>query len=182
IDDKIGTISVGPPLSGDTNTNGFLDPGETWVVQADYTLTQSDIDAGSVTNTAYVQGNTGSNTIRSGDAQYTATLTAVPALTVTKSADADTDVTVGQVITYTYTITNTGNQTISAIKLADAHGGSGAAPAPDPDAATLTDNAPMGDSNNDTTGDGEWDALAPGDVLTVTATYTVTQNDVDTLQ
>ena len=182
IDDKIGTISVGPPLSGDTNTNGFLDPGETWVVQADYTLTQSDIDAGSVTNTAYVQGNTGSNTIRSGDAQYTATLTAVPALTVTKSADADTDVTVGQVITYTYTITNTGNQTISAIKLADAHGGSGAAPAPDPDAATLTDNAPTGDSNNGTTGDGEWDALAPGDVLTVTATYTVTQNDVDTLQ
>ena len=114
---------------------------------------------------------------------YALTVTAGnPSLTVTKSASDTVNVSVGQVITYTYTITNTGNQTISAIKLSDSHDGSGPAPAPDPDTATLTDNAPTGDSNNDTTGDGEWDALAPGDVLTVTGTYTITQNDVDTQQ
>lgn len=114
---------------------------------------------------------------------YALTVTAAaPALSITKTASDTTDVTAGQTITYTYTITNTGNQTISAIRLSDAHGGSGTAPAPDADSATLTDNAPAGDSANATTGDGEWDALAPGDVLTVTAPYTVTQNDVDTLQ
>ena len=114
---------------------------------------------------------------------YALTVTAGnPSLAVTKAASDTVNVSVGQVITYTYTITNTGNQTISAIKLSDSHDGSGPAPAPDPDTATLTDNAPTGDSNNDTTGDGEWDALAPGDVLTVTGTYTVTQTDMDTLQ
>jgi hypothetical protein len=30
--------------------------------------------------------------------------------------------------------------------------------------------------------DGIWSVLAPGDAITMTATYTVTQSDVDTLQ
>ncbi len=62
------------------------------------------------------------------------------------------------------------------------HDGSGPPPTPDADGATLTDNGSTGDSTNPTTGDGVWDTLAPGDVLTVTATYTITQNDVDTKQ
>jgi len=106
-----------------------------------------------------------------------------PSLTVTKIADDDTDVIVGQVITYTYTITNDGNQTISDISLSDnVTAGSGTVPAPDADTATLTDNGTTGDSTNLSTGDNVWDSLAPGDVLTVTATYTVTQSDVDILQ
>jgi len=41
---------------------------------------------------------------------------------------------------------------------------------------------PLGDSPNTNTGDNLWGTLAPLDVLTLTATYTVTQDDVDTLQ
>ena len=83
IDDKIGTLSV-TPISGDTNGNSKLDPGETWVFNATYTLTQAVIDAGGVTNTAYAQGNTGINTIRSDNAAVTVPLTAPARVTLTK--------------------------------------------------------------------------------------------------
>ncbi|MEM8540249.1 MAG: GEVED domain-containing protein [Pseudomonadota bacterium] len=88
----------------------------------------------------------------------------------------------GTVVTYTFTITNTGNQTIDDVSLTDLHGGTGTDPDPDIDTATLTDNGTAGDSTNADTGNGVWDELGPLDVLTITATYTVTQADVDTLQ
>ncbi|MCB1441210.1 MAG: DUF11 domain-containing protein, partial [Nitratireductor sp.] len=172
--------TTGPILvSGDSDGDGVLDTDEVWIYTAVYGISQANLDDGNdLINTATFDA----DQISSVSDTATTSLNISPALTVTKSASDTTEVTVGQVITYTYTITNTGNQTISAIKLSDAHGGSGTAPAPDPDSAMLTDNAPTGDSTNPTTGDGEWDVLAPGDVLTVTATYTVTQTDVDTQQ
>ena len=174
------TATTGPILvSGDSDGDGVLDTDEVWIYTAAYDISQANLDDGNdLINTATFDA----DQISPVSDTATTSLNVSPALTVTKSASDTTDVTVGQVITYTYTITNTGNQTISAIKLSDAHDGSGPAPAPDPDTAMLTDNAPTGDSTNPTTSDGEWDALAPGDVLTVTATYTVTQTDVDTLQ
>ncbi|MFU8896692.1 MAG: SdrD B-like domain-containing protein, partial [Gammaproteobacteria bacterium] len=45
--------TTGPTyVSGDTNTNGVLDVGETWVYTASITVTQDDLDAGSILNTA----------------------------------------------------------------------------------------------------------------------------------
>jgi len=44
----------------------------------------------------------------------------------------------------------------------------------------LTDNGTAGDST-DAADDGSWDVLAPGDVITFTGTYVVTQADVDLL-
>ena len=171
-------LSLSGP-GGDGGVTGVMEPGEVWVYTASHTVTQDQMDdAGDLVNT--VVFDPAEMPVASDSA--TTTISANPSLAVTKAASDTVNVSVGQVITYTYTITNTGNQTISAIKLSDSHDGSGPAPAPDPDTATLTDNAPTGDSNNDTTGDGEWDALAPGDVLTVTGTYTVTQTDMDTLQ
>ena len=165
--------------SGDGGVSGIMEPAEVWVYTASHSVTQGQIDdANDLVNTIVFDP---SETAAASDS-VTTTVTASPSIAVTKTASATSNVSVGQVITYTYTITNTGNQTISSIKLADAHGGTGTAPAPDPDAATLTDNSPTGDSANPATGDGAWDSLAPGDVLTVTAPYTVTQTDVDTLQ
>ncbi len=188
-DDQIGTINVTFADSGDTNSNALLDPGESWVKDATYTLTQADMDNGSVVNIAFAQANTSDNTLRTDDASVTATLTVSASLSLTKVASASGFTTgniqeapLGTVITYTYTITNTGNQTVTGIALSDVHNGTGSSPAPDTDAATLTDNGAPGDSNNSTTGDGVWDALGPGDVLVVTDTYTVTQGDIDTLQ
>ena len=104
-----------------------------------------------------------------------------PSLTVTKTADKTVNVAAGELVTYTYVVTNNGNQVISGITLSDAHGGSG--PAPTPADETLTaDNGTTGDSVNGPVDDGVWNALGPGDVVTFTATYTVTQNDVNTLQ
>ena len=53
--------------------------------------------------------------------------------------------------------------------------------APNPDTATLSDDGTIGDSTN-TAGGNNWDTLAPGDALTMTVTYTVTQEDIDSLQ
>lgn len=180
--------------STDAGVDGTWDtlaPGDLVTWTATYTVTQSDITSNgidddndlenTVTATASSPGNTD-------DVTNTATeiidLEDVNAsLDVAKVADDDTDVVVGQVITYTYTITNDGNVPITGISLSDnVTAGSGATPTPDADGGTLTDNAPLADSTNPTLGDSEWDTLGPGDVLVVTATYTVTQSDVDNLQ
>ena len=83
-------------------------------------------------------------------------------------------------MTYTYRVTNSGNQTITGVSLSDAHNGSG--PAPAPGGETLFDDVlPLADST-DASNNSTWDTLAPGDTVEFTATYTVTQQDVDTLQ
>ncbi len=102
-------------------------------------------------------------------------------LAVTKTADSTMNVPAGTLITYTYVVTNTGNQPISNISLVDVHNGSG--PVPVPSGETLSsDNGVPGDSTDATTNNGTWDILAPFDAVTFTGTYTVTQQDVDTLQ
>ena len=104
----------------------------------------------------------------------------VRSISVTKTANDTTDVALGQVITYTYVVTNDGDQVISNISLSESHNGSG--PLPTPNGETLTaDNTPTGDSS-DAVSNGSWDTLGPGDEITFTATYTVTQSDIDTLQ
>jgi len=99
-----------------------------------------------------------------------------PQLVVTKTADDTTDVPVGQTITYTYTVENTGNITLTNVGLSDAHEGTGAAPVPGSESLT-TDAGTSGDST-DAASDGTWDTLAPGDIVTWTATYVVTADDL----
>jgi len=101
-------------------------------------------------------------------------------LTVTKTALPAVNVPVGATITYTYVVTNTGDQVLTNISLSDSHNGSGPAPSPTNEALTLDGGAPGGSS--DSGNNGIWDTLAPGDAVTFTGTYIVTQNDVDTLQ
>jgi large repetitive protein len=104
-----------------------------------------------------------------------------PALVVTKTATPDTDLPAGTVVTYTYTVENAGNQVVTNISLNDAHVGSGPAPVPGNEALT-TDLGTANDSSDAIANDGLWTTLAPGDVITLTATYTITQSDVDTRQ
>lgn len=104
----------------------------------------------------------------------------VNSLSVTKVANLTTNVPVGQSITYTYEVENTGNTTLTNISLTDTHNGSG--PDPVPGGETLIqDSVPASDSS-DATPNGIWDALGPGDIVRFTATYIVTQSDIDTLQ
>ena len=199
-----GTWNAPTLTSGDTDGDNRIDPTETWVYNTTYTLVQGDITnalgvANGVSNTASVastdpQSQPVNTPAICPTCTATTTINGAPSLTVAKiatydlgagvvTADGATDnVPAGTIITYTYTITNTGPVAIADVTLADAHGGYGADPVPDPDGATLVDNGTLLDSPNTTNGDSDWDTLGPGDVLTVTATYTVIQDDVDNLQ
>ena len=102
-----------------------------------------------------------------------------PSLSIDKVASSTGPFTVGDVITYTYTVTNDGNQTIRDVVINDTHNGSD--PAPMPSNETLfTDGGTAGDST-DSTIDGSWDVLAPGDTITFTGSYTVTLIDAGNL-
>ena len=104
-----------------------------------------------------------------------------PSLSVAKSSNTSGPVVAGNVITYTYTITNNGNRPLSGVQVSETFNGTGSSPVP-ANETLLTDNAPLGDSSDSTANNGTWSTLGPGDVIRFTATYTVTQSDVDTLQ
>lgn len=90
---------------------------------------------------------------------------------------------VGDIITYEYTFLNDGNVTITNISLTDAHDGN--ATLSQDNNEVLTDNGTTGDSTDSSTDviaaaqDGTWDSLAPGDLITLTSTYTIVQADID---
>ncbi|NVO25773.1 DUF7507 domain-containing protein, partial [Donghicola mangrovi] len=98
-----------------------------------YTLTQDDVDAGTVSNLATVTASSPSGTgdvtdissaTGTGDAATETTLTRAPALTVTKAVahtDADSDgvVSLGDTLTYTITAENSGNTTLTGLTLSD---------------------------------------------------------------
>ncbi len=109
----------------------------------------------------------------------TITVTANPSLSMTKVADSTGPHLIGDVVTYTYTITNDGDLNVRNIAITDTHNGSDPAPVPGNE-TLLTDVAPTGDST-DAAVDGSWDVLAPGDTLTFTGTYTVTDIDAASL-
>jgi large repetitive protein len=140
-------------------------------------LAFADID-----NTATAAGLYGAAPVISNSSSAAVPVDATPpGVSVSKTADDDTDVVLGQVITYTYVVTNTGSSTLSNVSLAESHNGSGPPPVPGSELLSSDVGAP-GDSTDVTPNDGIWSVLAPGDSITMTANYTVTQSDVDTLQ
>ncbi|MFM9446090.1 LPXTG cell wall anchor domain-containing protein [Streptomyces acidiscabies] len=150
-----GTPAVSCPAGASS-----LAPGASVTCTATYRVTQADMDAGKITNTATASGTPprSSTPVTSPpSATTTVTTSQRPALAVTKSADR-TDLVVGQTITYTYRATNTGNVTLTGVTVKETNfSGSGGTPAV---------SCPGG-------------SLAPGASVTCTATYTVTQADVD---
>ena len=181
----LSSVSVTDPLlgglltatpTGDTNNNTILDITETWVYVQDYSVTQSDIDTGSITNqaTATGEGVEGIVTDLSGDTitDDTPTVTilqeaCIDAIALTKTGlfnDVDTSgcSTPGiDTVTYTFTVTNGGNTPLSSVSVTD------------PLLGGLLTATPTGDTNNNT-------------ILEVTETwvyvqdYVVTQSDIDT--
>jgi len=126
---------VGLPISPSVLTSG-----STGTVTFDYALTQSDIDAGAVYNTAIANGSTSAGPVSddsedptpidTDDPAYDATCpdcTVTPLtnpqmeLHKTASVNPGTDgiVNEGDIITYTFTVENTGNVTIEGITVSD---------------------------------------------------------------
>ena len=125
-----------------------------------------------VTATGSSPGNT--DDVTATDTETVDVEDAAPTLVVTKFS-SDTNVGAGDTVTYTYTVENTGNVTLSDVSLSDAHDGAGAAVTPTN--PTLTTGDPL--ISVDDGADDDYDTLAPGDIVTWTASYTVVQDDIN---
>jgi len=109
-DAKVGTVTC--PVA-------TLAPGETTTCTARYALTQADVDAGTVTNTATVTGTPPTGDPVSDADSVTTPLAQVPALSLDKSADVMAEAVEGDLVNFTFVVTNTGNVTLSGVTLAD---------------------------------------------------------------
>jgi hypothetical protein len=105
----------------------------------------------------------------------------VPSLSIVKTASSSGPFSAGQTITYTYKVTNTGNVAVANVGVNDSHNGSGSFAGP-ANEAIFTDASPTGDSTDVSANNGTWSSLGPGDTVSFTASYVVTQHDVDYLQ
>src|SRR5574340_982328 len=136
-------------------TPASLAPGAKITCTASYTITQADLNAGSVTNTAQGQGFFGTTAVNSNSDSETVTAVQNPALTLVKTATPETYDSVGDVIAYSFHLTNSGNVTLIG-------------------PITVTDNKATDESCPGTPA-----SLAPGASITCTASYTITQADLN---
>ncbi|WP_285728199.1 DUF11 domain-containing protein [Psychromicrobium xiongbiense] len=136
---------------------GVLAPGQTATGTATYTVTQADLDRGRIDNTATVTGNPPAGNPVTASSSAAVTSTAMPHLHLTKAA-AGTVTKAGDAITYTFTVLNDGPVSLMNVTVTD----------PLPGLSTLSYTWP-----------GAAGELAPGQSATATATYQVTQADVD---
>ena len=107
-------------------TPATLGPGQIGTAQAAYTISQSDLDAGTVANVATATGTPPTGPNVTGQDDETITATQAPSLSLEKrtngqDADGPTGpvVVVGSTITWTYEVTNTGNVTLTNIAVTD---------------------------------------------------------------
>lgn len=137
---------------------GALAPGDDVTCTASYALTQDDVDAGSVANTAVANAEFDGAGISSPASTATVTVTQSPSLTLLKSALPASVGSAGQAITYSFVVTNDGNVTIDGIEVQEvSFSGTGTLEAISCPATEL----------------------APDDDMTCTAGYVVTQEDID---
>lgn len=164
-------ISITDPLPGIVIAGGpipTLAPGatDTATITATYVLTQADVNGGQVTNQATVHGTDPfdvvvtdlSGTTTGDDTPLVTSLLPAPAITLVKNAVPvfSSPPVPGDTINYTFTVRNSGNVTLTNVTLSDILPG------------IVLSGGPIG-------------TMAPGavDSTTFTATYTLTQPDID---
>ncbi len=159
----LADVTVTDPHSGLSVITCLPVQGSTLSCTATYTLTQTDIDAGQVDNTGSASAEApGGDPEAPGDdvtAGDTLSLT-LPhnrTIAIVKSSDANGTNGGGNVLTYTYDVTNTGNVTLANVTVTDPHSGLSAV----------------------TCVPAQGSILAPGAAMQCTATYAITQADVD---
>jgi uncharacterized repeat protein (TIGR01451 family) len=159
---------AGPLTTGPTCPPGSLAPGASVDCTGTYTVRQADLDAQpidgtvSINDTATAAGTSPSGvTVHSGQRSASVPVTQSPTLDLIKSVTSPSGPVsaVGDVITYNFHVTNTGNMTLQGISVSDGQ----VAPA---GPLTSGPTCPSG-------------SLAPGASVDCTATYTVTQADLD---
>ena len=164
--------SLSSPTGTCSGSSTSLAPGQSASFTATYTVTQADLDHGSINDSATATGTppTGPS-VTSPPSTATVTATQSPALTITKSAAPTSVSAVGQTVTYTFAVTNTGNVDLSGVHVTDTQQPPAGGLASGPTCQSLS--SPTGTCSGSST------SLAPGQVATFTATYIVTQADLD---
>lgn len=136
-----------------------LAPGAVKTCTGTHTITQADLDTGTVVNDAQVTAQDPAGTaLPAQHASVTLAATQSPSLSFSKSASPTTVSAVGQIVTYTFTTTNTGNVSLGNVVVSD----------------TISGLSPL--SCGALTGPV---SLAPGQTKTCTATRAVTQTDLN---
>ncbi|GEM_PF-5285595 len=165
--DNLAGVSVPVLTAGtDIGNDGILSVAEEWIYTAAYTITQVDVDAAKVSNTAKVTSKDPSNNDtddNSGTSTTNDDPTAVPVvqtkgISLVKTAGTSpAGFKLNDVISYTFVVKNEGTVTLKDVVITD----------PLPGLSTITRTVGTGTT------------LAPGASWTYTATYTVKQSDVD---
>ena len=136
-----------------------LAPGAQIVCTGSHTVTQTDLNNGSVTNTGSANGTTPAGGPIDDNDTSTVLLPPDPSITLAKSAAEGSFHVVGDVLHYTYDVANTGNVVCGPATVTD-------------DRTTVTCPALSTVGNHD-------NFLDPGESVTCMATYTVKQSDID---
>ncbi|MEZ5335499.1 MAG: hypothetical protein R2741_09785 [Methanolobus sp.] len=134
-------------------SSSSLSPGESVSGTGTYTITQSDLDDGNVTNVAYATAIYDNEPVVSNKDTEIVNAIQDVSIYLDKSSDPETYDSVGDVITYGYNVTNTGNvEILGDINVTD----------------DVIGNVVISSSS-----------LSPGESVTGTGTYTITQSDLD---
>jgi len=157
--DPAEPVTVGCP-------GGTVSPGQSEVCQANYAVSQEDVDSGSVMNSASVtaQNSSGATICGVGLTCATATVTVNAddppdaSLSLMKATTSTSFTAAGQMIPYTYTVKNTGGSSLEAIQVTDQT----------TSGTTITVTCPGTLAT----------VLAPGDSEVCNGTYTTTAADV----
>ena len=161
-DDATASTGGTPTITGNTLTwsAASIMPGQTITITYSVTVNTPDTGDKVLKNTVVTPPGASNCPAGSTDPACTVTVPVqIPAIALTKSV-AETALTLGETLHYSFVVTNTGNVTLTNVSVAEtAFTGSGTAPA-------IT--CPAGAAS-----------LAPGAQITCTATYVVTQADVD---
>ncbi|SEA65022.1 DUF7507 domain-containing protein [Leifsonia sp. 21MFCrub1.1] len=167
VDDQVTAPSDPANLSAVTCPQATLAPQATTTCTATYTVTQADLDNGTVTDTATAHGirpaTPGDPTpppVDSPTSGLTISVDRAPALSILKSTETTEITRAGQEVVFTFLVTNTGNVDVEGVTVDDRLA------APSSPAGLSPISCPQ-------------TALAPAEAITCTATYTVSQADMD---
>jgi hypothetical protein len=108
ISDRISQIFVGSTHAGNSDDNGVFEPEKTWSLEGTYQVAKSDIDEGSLLNTAFTLATENGKSVLNEKDEATANTYQLPLLLIAKTGDRDVVGEMGE-ITHEIGVQNHGN-------------------------------------------------------------------------